>query len=554
MNIEQKKCRNCSSIFVIAPDDFSFYEKIQVPPPTFCPTCRAIRRMVWWNEHNLYRKKDALTGTEVFSSYPETSSIKVYDRDYWWSDSWDPEEFAREYDVNRSFFEQFHDLLLAVPWPSRDVQRLVNSDYSNQASDLKNCYLVFNSGMSENCLYGVSSLGVRDSIDFYFCGSSELCYELSFGDNCYGCFFSTDVSNSRNVWFSRDCHDCNDCFGCVNLRSKQYYIYNQPYTKESYKEAIKSLNLGSYASIQEIERQVREFWRSLPYRFAHSLQNTKSVGEYLYNSKNTRYSYQVLGAENVAYSQNMSRGIKDSMDYTSWGNNAELIYESINVGENARNIKFSYACWPGCSDLEYCVNCVSSSDCFGCVGLRKKQYCIFNKQYSKEEYESTVARIKENMKKAGEYGEFFPTSLSSLAYNESVAVDMFPKTKAEAESEGYRWRESEERNFQFTISNSQLPDHIADISDTIAKEVIECGGCHRAYRILDRELEFYRRFLIPVPRLCHRCRYDKRKELRNPIRWWKRNCAKCNVEIETTFSPDRPEVVYCEECYQNEVA
>src|SRR3989344_1177683 len=60
---------------------------------------------------------------------------------------------------------------------------------------------------------------------------------------------------SRNVWFSRDCHDCNDCFGCVNLRSKQYYIYNQPYTKESYKEAIKSLNLGSYASIQEIERQ-----------------------------------------------------------------------------------------------------------------------------------------------------------------------------------------------------------------------------------------------------------------------------------------------------------
>src|SRR3989338_1595150 len=132
MNIEQKKCRNCSSIFVIAPDDFSFYEKIQVPPPTFCPTCRAIRRMVWWNEHNLYRKKDALTGTEVFSSYPETSSIKVYDRDYWWSDSWDPEEFAREYDVNRSFFEQFHDLLLAVPWPSRDRKSTrLNSSHSS---------------------------------------------------------------------------------------------------------------------------------------------------------------------------------------------------------------------------------------------------------------------------------------------------------------------------------------------------------------------------------------------------------------------------------------
>src|SRR3989344_5938573 len=187
-------CNQCKRDFVVAPDDTSFYEKIAVPPPTLCPQCRTIRRMLWWNEHNLYRKEG------MFSTYPEASPIKIMERDAWWGDGWDPMEYAREYDFNRPFFEQFGELMREVPWPSRDVQRIVNSDYSNQASDLKNCYLVFNTGKSENCLYGISSLEIRDSMDFYFCGSCELCYDVINAENCYGTFFSLDVGNCRNVW------------------------------------------------------------------------------------------------------------------------------------------------------------------------------------------------------------------------------------------------------------------------------------------------------------------------------------------------------------------
>lgn len=489
----------------------------------------------------------------MFSTFPEASPIKIMDRDAWWGDGWDPMEYGQDYDASKSFFEQYKELLLAVPWPSRDVQRIVNSDYSNQASDLKNCYLLFNTGMSEDCLYGVASLQMRDSMDFYFCGKSELCYEVMNIENCFNNFFSIDVSNCRNVWFSRDCHDCGDCFGCANLRSKQYHIFNQPYSKEEYKEKIKAMNLGSHGALQRIHGEAHAFWRSQPYRYAHATQNTNSTGDYLYNSKHARYCYQVLMGENLAYCQTMSRGIKDSMDYTNWGNNAELMYETISAGENVRNQKFCFNCWPSSNDLEYCVNAMSSSNCFGCVGLRKKQYCILNKQYDRNTYESLREKIKIQMTNDKEYGEFFPTSLSPLAYNESVAQDYFPKTKEQATAEGYLWRDPEEKEFAITMQSSDLPDHIGEVTEDITKQIIACASCKKAYRILPRELEFYQRFGIPLPRMCHRCRFSERTKLLNPMQWWHRQCAKCGMDMETTFAPDRPETVYCETCYQAEV-
>ena len=34
----------------------------------------------------------------------------------------------------------------------------------------------------------------------------------------------------------------------------------------------------------------------------------------------------------------------------------------------------------------------------------------------------------------------------------------------------------------------------------------------------------------------------------------KLKCAKCGKEIKTSYAPDRPETVYCKQCYNNEVA
>jgi len=60
------------------------------------------------------------------------------------------------------------------------------------------------------------------------------------------------------------------------------------------------------------------------------------------------------------------------------------------------------------SDLAYCDNCYSCKDCIGCVGLNKKRYCILNRQYSKEEYETLAATIIKQLRETGEWGKFFP--------------------------------------------------------------------------------------------------------------------------------------------------
>ena len=103
---ENRICQNCKKDFVIEPEDFNFYEKIKVPPPTWCPECRLIRRMILTNERTLYKRKCDLTGKDIFSMYPADVPYPVYETEAWYGDGWDPYQYGRDYDFSRPFFEQ----------------------------------------------------------------------------------------------------------------------------------------------------------------------------------------------------------------------------------------------------------------------------------------------------------------------------------------------------------------------------------------------------------------------------------------------------------------
>lgn len=258
------------------------------------------------------------------------------------------------------------------------------------------------------------------------------------------------------------------------------------------------------------------------------------------------------------------------MDLTYWSKGSELIYECSSVGRQCSSVFFSNECWDQLINSQYCSNCHSPSDLFGCIGLRKKQYCILNKQYTKEEYEELLPKIKKHMAempytdKNGreyKYGSAFPIDMHPFAYNETIAQELFPITKEEANKQGYRWFDFAAKNYNITLRGGDVPDSIGQVNEEILKEIIGClhkGKCNHqcteAFKITVNDLNFYKRMNIPAPQLCPNCRHFARLPQRTPIKLYDRTCAKCEKEIETSYAPDRPEIVYCESCYNQEVA
>lgn len=571
INSEKRICQNCHKNFTIEPDDFLFYEKINVPPPTFCPECRMIQRMYWRNERTLYKKKNSSSknNEEIISMYSPDSIYLVYDKEYWWSDKWDPLSYGIDYDFLKSFFEQYSQLLKKIPLPALQLMNSVNTEYSNYIDGNKNCYLVFGVGMCENVRYSNKVHFSKDAQDLSTSSRDELCYDLV---NCHKCFHSVSSENCTecvNSFFLYNCKNCQDCIGCSNLINKSFCIFNVQLTKDKYLKKVKFLDLSSYKNLKEIEKKFKLEIKSKTIRkFANIVRCVNCTGDNIGDSKNCNYSFDIL--ENVEDSKYLMHSLHLKDNYDAYGTyKNELSYQTIDCDAGMNN--FSCITVYSSSNCSYCFTCQASSNLFGCIGLRGKEYCILNKQYSKEDFFELKSKIIKQMnnkpylglnKRIYKYGEFFPSELSPFCYNETIAQEYFPLTKEEALQQGYKWKDREERNYQIDIENKDIPDDIKDINDDIINKVIECAHkgecnqqCTEAFKIIPDELQFYKRMNIPIPHLCPNCRHYERLSQRNPLKLWHRTCMKegCHNEFETSYSPDRSEIIYCERCYQNEV-
>ncbi len=595
MTSETKICQNCKQSFAIEPEDFAFYEKIRVPPPTWCPECRLVRRLLFFNERTIYKRPCALCGKDFMSLFPKESPYTVYCDACWWSDKWDPLSYGKEVDFSRPFLEQLHELFRQVPQIGRNVitSTFVNSDYCNAASYLKNCYLIFNSDYDEDCMFSTYLERSKSSFDLYMCDHCERCYEGSnllkdfnvrWSDNCNECI---DVS------FSKNCIGCSHCFGCVNLHRKQYHIWNQSYSKEEYFKETAKYDIGSFRAVEEFKKRSRELSLRYPKKFAEGFHNENVSGDYVYNSKNTFWSDEVGDCRDCKFCQFLFLfPTSDAYDYTMWGI-AERIYECMGAGGGARDVKFCTNTWTEHMNVEYSRDVfLASSDLFGCIAPKKYRFCILNKQYSEGEYRALRGKVIAHMDampyvdrkgRVYKYGEFFPPELSPFGYNETIAQAHRPLTKDDTEKAGFLWHHLEATTYQPTVRAEELPDNIKEVADSILTEVIECAHkgncidqCPGAFRITPQELAFYRQSLIPLPRLCHNCRHYARLFYHNPIlRLFKRKCqcggsdsangvyknaathfhgtASCPNGFETSYAPDRSEIVYCEQCYNAEV-
>ena len=586
-NSENKICQNCKQDFTIESEDFNFYEKIKVPPPTFCPDCRFQRRLMFRNNRVFYRRECALCNKSMLSVYNKNKSYTVFCRECWFGDKWNPLDYGNDYDFSRTFFTQFLELQKKVPRSNLFQTNYVNSEYCNYGKDFKECYLLFGGYNNERLYFGNQVFDSRDSMDIAFSDKIEFSYGLFECQRTNKLFFSEHCVDCVESLYLIDCRNCINCFGCVGLVNKQYYIFNKPYTREEYLEFIKE-NQGSFKRHQENLKKVKEVKMIMPYRYARVYKSVNSDGDDLSEARNTHDSYSSKETEDSRFLFFCRHGTKDCYDISFIGFNCELEYENCHSfgGHNAafgvRNFSSQ--------NIRYSEDCHDCQNIYGCIGLRKQNYCILNKQYSKEEYEKLLPKIIKHMAdtpfinkrgKIYKYGEFFPTELSPFAYNETIAQEYFPLSKEEALAKDYEWQDIEDRNYKMDIKTEDIPDNISKIGDDILNKVIECGHggkckeqCTEAFKIVPEELKFLKRMNLPLPRLCPNCRNYQLLNLRNPLKLWERACMcdptlqsfdgrsrtnhfhgqdKCVIEFKTSYAPERPEVVYCEKCYQQEI-
>ena len=245
MKPETKNCQNCKKDFSIEIEDFNFYEKIKVPPPTFCPECRLIRRLIWRNERCFYKRQCDLCKKSMISAISLDSKFPVYCHDCWWGDKWDATIYGKDYDFSRTFFEQWKELLENVPILNLWGFNNIKADYSNLSAYSKNIYLSI-AVRCENVFYSQIMERSKDCMDCYWTADSELCYQNLNTAKCYKSSFLVNCRECSDSNFLFDCVNCTDCFMCSNLRYKSFCIRNKQYKREEYLEKIKSYEIDTY--------------------------------------------------------------------------------------------------------------------------------------------------------------------------------------------------------------------------------------------------------------------------------------------------------------------
>ena len=551
--MENKICEKCKNEFKIDENDHIFYDRMKVPVPKNCPTCRQQQRMLFRNFKTLYRRPSSKSGKMIISMYNPDVSFPVWGIEEWWADDWGAESYAIDLDLTKPFLKQFFELKNKVPHYSIMNTRSINCEYSNMVLDSRNCYLIMGCVEDENCDYGHIVWYCKDCTDNLYTYKCELCYECIDCINSNKLFYSQECESSADSIGLFDCRDCVNCIGCVGLRHKNNCIFNEQYTKEEYQEFLKKYPLNNEASILYILGKREELRKKMPARAVFGSHNNNVLGDHIYNANNVKQSFDIKGGEDSKYVYTADKPI-ESYDLT-FAVKDDYCYQILTSG-NSNNLvschlvmDSSYSFYSEFSNnIEYC---------FGCISLRNKKYCILNKSYTKEEYEKIVPQIIENMKESGDWGNFFPVWMSPFGYNESIANEYMPLEKSDALAQGFTWRD----DIPFTTGQENcqykdLPRNPDEYNDeNLLDKILKCEACDKNYRLISREIAFYRRMKLSIPAKCFNCRHQIRMNARNPRVLVEVTCVSCGNKTETTYPKEKHKQykIYCEDCYKKEI-
>jgi len=508
----------------------------------------------------LYKWKCDLSGKNIISMFSGDKKYKVYHQNEWYSDKWDPMDYGQKIDWKKPFFEQFWKLLENVPKMALVNVNTENSKYANFIADAKNCYMTYiNYFGCENIYYSqwiISSSFCSDSYRLLNCERYIGCTDWMKLNTCYYLHSST---NSSFCYFSVFLENCSDCIFCNNLVWKKYYIANKEYSKEEYLAYLEKLKSNS-AFFEKWFQKFEQIMKSSIYPAMNIVNSENSIGNDINNSKNIFHCFSFSESENSRY----SRGERNKNVCDLSGGGMEMGLECINVGLEGTSFLIWCVSVINSHHMYYCDNCYEGCEyCFECVGLRWKKYCIFNKQYSKDEREAQVSKLIEKMIIEWVWWHFFPKELSPFAYNESWASENYPLSKDEILS---RWFVRKDEQISILDNDGYSPLKITEYDENIVwkqvadenkkillASVLKCQKSDKAFRVIKQELDLYKKMWVSIPRLHPDERYNELCQRRAGETMFLVNCSKCNKETLSVYSKDSGLEIYCEDCYREKM-
>jgi uncharacterized protein YeaO (DUF488 family) len=568
--MSQHICHISGLHFEITTKDLEFYQevgpvvcgtKFGIPAPTLSPRERLRKRLAWRNERNLYRTKCALSGKSIVSSYSPDKPYKIADLKLWYQ--FDNTQFARDFDFTRPFFDQFQELLLETYKPNVSQNgEMENSEYCHFAGRLKNSYMAHDSGSSEDLQYSVFTGYSRDCIDCLLVYHSDLCYEGLKLENCYEIFYSSFCSGcSSSAWLT-DCIGCSNCLGCHELRNKKYHIFNQAVTPSQFEQYWSDIFSGDPKKVAAFSKQYEIFLKQQLHRALRNIDSVNCSGDVLYKCENAENCFHCYEVRNIKHCCYVYVETESCYDVNTWGEGMQSCLELSGSGgmtgkTGIANCLFSTYLYYGAYDVLYSANCLDKcQNLFGCCDLWKKNYCILNKQYSKDDYEKLLYRILNHMQETGEWGEFFPLAIAPYGYNESIAQEELPLSKKEALDLGAKWSDyvSPPPQTKNILQANQIPTSCEHYRDELLESALQCAVSKSFYKLNKKELAFYKTHSLPIPRLAFLERHMRRYARLNPRQLYDARCAITGESIKTSYPPELGYKLLSEKAYQERMS
>lgn len=548
---QNKTCEHCKKEFSITEGELSLYKKVEIELPTICRDCRIKLHLSFWMFGKFRKGKSDLSGESLITVLPEKNRYPIYTLSEWHSDKWDAMNFGMDYNPELPFFKQLQTLQEKIPHPHQNGSKNTGCDWCDDVWNSKNCYLSRSMEECEDLYYSYRNIRVKNSIDVTICFNCEKCYDCSDCHHSYKLFYSQHSRDCIDSYFLYDCRNCQNCFMSWNLRGKSYCIENVEYGREEYQEKLKSFDLGSYPSIQVHKKCFEEIaQKEVVHRENFNLKAYNASGNYLINVKDCHNCNTINDSEDCF---NCIRAMREKSTIDANGCwYSELIG---NCADCVNSFALKYSVWSSSRYSEYLDLCLECEYCFGCVGLKKKKYCILDKQYTKEEYEDLKSEIISGMRKRGEYGQFLPYAMSAGPFNFSTGFPYFSETKKEdiLRLGGY-WEDIDEGNIEGMLA-SELPDDIKDVSNDITTKALICPETGWRFNIAQNELSFYRENNIPLPRKHFDVRTKGRLKYLTVLQSYSYVCFYCKKNIEAYYLPEwNYQKIACEECYKQNIA